>query len=467
LTEEDQSRRSLWPKAALFTVVFVVHVTSPNVIVSDSRRSLAVAQSIVHRRTISIDQVRGQAQPTDYDVVERDGHLYPLFPWGAALFAVPAVLAYDLGEAFGWWPGTAARVADAGSDWPAQVTMASALVAATTVVIHEIALAALAGLELRRRRRLSLLTALTFAFGTAAWSTASRSMWQHGPSMLLLSLAALIALRSHTRPEAARWLGIPLAAAYVVRPTNAIALAFFGLWVLVCRRRAVVWFAAGAAVVLAVFGAVNLATYGSVLPPYYAAQRLGNTPHLAEALAGNLVSPGRGLLLFSPVLVLAAAGLVVKLRRRTADGLDLVLAGSVAAHWVAISSFPRWWGGDAFGPRFFADMVPFLIVLSLPVVAALATAPAGLGRTAAIAACSALLAVSLAVNFAGAYLPSTWCWNVVPANFDTRPERLWSWHDPQFLRGAGRLVKGPDRIGAVERAGVLKRGCPATAPSTR
>jgi hypothetical protein len=163
----------------LFGVVFVVHVTSPNVIVSDSRRSLAVAESIVHRRTISIDQLRGVADPTDYDVVERDGHLYPLFPWGAALFAVPSVIVYDLGDAVGWWPGADARVAKAGSDWPAQVFVASAVVAATTLVMHQIALLELAGLSRRRRERLALLSALAFAFGTAAWSTASRSMWQH------------------------------------------------------------------------------------------------------------------------------------------------------------------------------------------------------------------------------------------------------------------------------------------------
>jgi hypothetical protein len=110
-------------------------------------------------------------------------------------------------------------------------------------------------------------------------------------------------------------------------------------------------------------------------------------------------------------------------------------------------------------------MVPFLVVLSLPVVAALATAAPGRRRVVAVGACSALLAASVAVNFAGAYLPATWCWNVVPANFDDRPERLWSWRDPQFLRGASRLVAGPDRGGAVVRAGVVKHGCPVRAPS--
>ena len=207
---------------------------------------------------------------------------------------------------------------------------------------------------------------------------------------------------------------------------------------------------------LSVFVVVNLTAYGSLLPPYYAAQRLGNTPHLLEALAGNLISPGRGLLLFSPVLGLAVVGIALKLRARTLDGIDVVLAASVVAHWLAISSFPRWWGGDAFGPRFFADMVPFLVMLSLPVVSALAGAAPARGRVVAVGACAVLLAVSVAVNFAGAYQPSTWCWNVIPANLDARPERLWSWRDPQFLR------RGP-----IVRAGVIKNGCPAKGPTSR
>ena len=41
----------------------------------------------------------------------------------------------------------------------------------------------------------AMLVALAFAFGTSAWSTASRSLWQHGPSMLLLGLALLAQLR--------------------------------------------------------------------------------------------------------------------------------------------------------------------------------------------------------------------------------------------------------------------------------
>ena len=235
---------------------------------------------------------------------------------------------------------------------------------------------------------MALLCALAFAFGTAAWSTASRSMWQHGPSMLFLSLAALVALQSRTRPQAARWLGLPLAAAYVVRPTNAIPLVAFGLWTVLYRRRQALWFGAGATAVLLPFVAVNLATYGSLLPPYYAAQRLGNTPHFFEAMAGNLVSPGRGLLLFSPILTLAVAGFVLRLRARKLDGLDLVLAACVGGHWVAISSFPRWWGGDAYGPRFFSDVVPFLVALSLPVVLWLATATPGLRRAVAAGTCS-------------------------------------------------------------------------------
>src|SRR4029079_13054135 len=79
----------------------------------------------------------------------------------------------------------------------------------------------------------AVVVAAIAALGTPAWSTASRSLWQHGPSMLLLALALLAQLRGGRL----FWAGLLLAAAYVVRPTNAIPLATAAAWVIVSRRR--------------------------------------------------------------------------------------------------------------------------------------------------------------------------------------------------------------------------------------
>jgi hypothetical protein len=63
-------------------------------------------------------------------------------------------------------------------------------------VIFLVADLGLDSLAQRQRRRWAFAVAMVFAFGTAAWSTASRGLWQHGPSMLCLAVAAYLAMRS-------------------------------------------------------------------------------------------------------------------------------------------------------------------------------------------------------------------------------------------------------------------------------
>lgn len=454
-----------WPAwLAVFMVAFLVHVSSPNAVVSDSLRVVPVAQSMVHRRTISLDHYGTRLPVPGYGINEVDGHVYPLFPWAVSLFLVPVVAAYDAAHGVGWGPGVdAVIVAPDNDSWAFEVVAMSMVVALTTVLMYEVALAVLAMSVSgqRLRRRLALLAAGVFSFGTAAWSVASRSAWQHAPSMLFLTLAVLLAVRSRTDDRSVRWLGAALAAAYVMRPTNLIPFAAFSLWVLFCHRRRLLAYTVGAAAVLVPFAVVNVRAWGSLLPPYYSGDRLGGNRDLLEALAGNLVSPARGLFLFSPVLALAVVGAWRTWSRRGFDALSATLVACVLIHWVAISTFPHWWGGDSYGPRLFSDMVPFLVVLALPALAGLISArPWGRRRLVAVGACSLLALWSVFVNFQGAWLRSSWCWNNVPDQVDQNPARLWDWGDPQFLRGARRLVAGPDPRSEIIRGGVASVGCP-------
>ncbi len=460
---------------ALFALTFVVHVTSPNVVVSDSLRSVPVAESILRRGTISLDHYRGRLPTPGYGVDIVDGHLYPTFPWAKSLFAVPVVAVFDGLHAVGIGPGVKDSLETGSPAWQVQVLTMSAVVALTTVVIYEIALLGLTVADARRRRRLALAFALVFSFCTSAWSIASRSLWQHGPSMLFLSLALLVALQSRTRPGAIRWLGLPLAAAYTMRPTNAIPLAAFSIWVAIRHRRHLVAYAAGIALVLGAFVAVNLSAWGIPLPPYYSANRLWTSRLLPEALVGNLFSPARGLFVFTPVLVLALAGVGLKLRRRQLKGLDLVVLASVVAHWLVISTMTppgrpgvapyAWWGGHSYGPRFFSDMAPFLIFLSLPVLDWLGTPGQRRASFRAVLAISLVLTgASFLIHFQGAYFRSSWCWNDQPTNIDVDQARLWDWSDPQFLRGAHRFLLGPDRRSEIMRAAAVVIGCPSEPP---
>ena len=313
----------------------------------------------------------------------------------------------------------------------AELIIASLLVALTALVIFAIALEYL-------RPPWAALPPLVFAFGTSAWSTGSRALWQHTPSMLMLSLAVLLLVRSRARPQLAAWAALPLALAYAIRPTNSIPVAAMALLVLFWRRRAFPRFILMAAPVAVLFFAYNLGVYGRLFSPYQSLRPpLPATPEairaLILALAGNLVSPSRGLFTFTPVLLFAVWGMYRALRTRWEYPLSPCFAAIVVAHWFTISLYTGfWWAGHSYGPRLFTDMLPFFCFFLIPVFQG--WQEKGVKRAPA-AVFVVLLLFSAAVHGRAAMSFAVWRWNVDPVNVDTRPARVWDWGDPQPLRG--------------------------------
>ncbi len=169
-----------------------------------------------------------------------------------------------------------------------------------------------------------------------------------------------------------------------------------------------------------------------IQPPNFSSDRAGFRAETFEAIAANLVSPNRGLFVFSSVAVVAVAGAVMALRRTTVIDRSLATTAIaiVAVHLVLVSgSGESWWAGNSFGPRFMAETVPWLALLAIPAVTALADRAGWLRRGAVL-----LLALSIAANAIGAWSKPAACWNVDPVLIDIDPSRVWSWDDMQLLR---------------------------------
>jgi len=307
-----------------------------------------------------------------------------------------------------------------------EMVLASFLVAVATALVFLIARECLA-------RRSAILLALLFAYGTAAWSTGSRALWQHGPEMLMLAMAVYLLVKARQRPGLAAWSGLPLALAYFIRPTGAIALVALGLYVLLHHRE---WFARWAllaAVTAAPFLVHHLVVYHRPLAPYFthqgflapAARSAG--PFLA-ALAGQAISPSRGVLVFSPFLLFVLPGVWLAFRHGWQAPISRYLAAILLLHWVAISAFGDWTAGSCFGPRYFSDVTPLFMFFLIPAFQAFEkrTAP-----RAAVLVFALTAAIACAIHFRGAAN-----WDVERWNYDgVNSARAWDWHDPQFLRG--------------------------------
>src|SRR5262249_10724619 len=160
---------------------------------------------------------------------------------------------------------------------------------------------------------------------------------------------------------------LPLAFSFVIRPTNAVPIAVLSLLVLVEHRRYALPYFLWMLPVAAPFLLFTLTVYHSALPPYYGADKIGRVGSFLEALAGTLVTPSRGLFVYSPIFLFSIYGAWLALGRR-GPRLAWALAAIVVGHWLALASFPIWWGGHSFGYRLFSDMVPYLTYFLIPVI---------------------------------------------------------------------------------------------------
>jgi hypothetical protein len=94
-------------------------------------------------------------------------------------------------------------------------------------------------------------------------------------------------------------------------------------------------------------------------------QALRHAPFAAQGIMGFLISPGKSLFLFSPVLILALTAPLLGGRRQFDASWPLALL----VVFVVVYAFVRgelWWGGTNWGPRYMVPLTPFLIVSAAP-----------------------------------------------------------------------------------------------------
>ncbi|MCX6043601.1 MAG: hypothetical protein NT075_00700 [Chloroflexi bacterium] len=422
----------------IFIVVGAIHGLSPVITLADSAWTVAIASSIIHEHNTDLNEYNPALRRDDWRVEHLPSGDYSYLPIGAPLLAVPFVwLAEKLAP---WWFG----IADLRTYFyqrpigsiPGLIEhpLASLVMALTAVGIYAIA-------RLRLTVPRALLLVFIFAFCTSAWSTASRALWQHGPSMLMLMLALWLLLKAQQSPRWAQYAALPLAMAYVVRPTNSLSVFILSLYVLLYFRPYFIRYCLWGLLIAVPFIAYNFSLYGGLLSSYYQAGRIGATGQLSEALLGNLISPARGLLIYSPIFLFAFVGAWLDWRRPTLTALptprlSVALALIVMLHWLAISSFPHWTGGWSIGPRLFADMTPYLVYLLIPVIAGLPK-PRTIGALTRLAPFGLTLALSFFMHWHGATDQNVDYWNRVPNDVDQHGARIWDWRDPPFGRGFG------------------------------
>ncbi len=444
--------------AGLFGFVFLAHLVSRVSQSADSFWTVPVMLSMLSEGSTRLDEYPQLLREKKYQGVEcvtagyqlianptsecpAGSHYYYWYPIGTPVVAFPLMAGTDAAlrivgsEADRLIGGRAGPVATAflrrdylASHLLVEILLGSVIVALTTVLLFLTARMYLGGTA-------SVVLALLFAFGTSAWSTASRALWQHGPDMLMLTAALYLLSRSARRPAALPWTAAPLMFAYFIRPTSSIPLAAVGAYVFLHHRRQFALWLMAAAAIAAPFLARNLYIYHQPLPSYYLMKLFlpptrANLGRILNAFAGNLLSPSRGLFIFSPFLVFALAGVWLSFRRKWMTPLAYYLAAALVLHWILISDFMSWTAGYCYGPRMFVDMLPLFLFFLIPALLWLHLDEPRRLRSLAFYLC---VLVSVFIHYRGAMYWAPYEWN--ETEIVVTPAHAWDWRDPQFLRG--------------------------------
>jgi hypothetical protein len=424
-----QRNASDWMMSAIvWCCFFAVFVSCDGIIQStDSKYVIPSAMSLVTEGNLDVKEFfihsSGRYQPSDYHLDQIGENYYNRYPIAQVLLIAPFVAALTA-------LGDLSLQSDLRYYRGIELIIACAIAAGCCVLMFRIAVL---GLDTRR----ALIVTLVFGLGTSVWSTASRGFWQHGPSVFCLTLALLMLLQAEARPRLISMIAITLALSYVIRPTNAIPVGIFTLYILWKYPQQFPKYLLASGLVAVPFFCFNMYLYGFPLSPYYTPGTLGIPRHQGEALAGLLFSPSRGIFVFSPVLLFSMYGIALKLANKSFSALDFSIVLIFVGHLAAVAfSNPMWWGGHSFGPRFMTEMAPFLVYFLIPLFqysqswsASKATILWGLF--------TATLVLSCFIHYSGAASSDAWAWNVKPTNIDQNLERLWDWKDSQALRSLG------------------------------
>jgi hypothetical protein len=338
-------------------------------------------------------------QPRYYLTPTRHAGKYAnTFGLGAGLFALPIM-------------GPAFLLTDLETDvhllwWLAKLTAALS-VAGTVLFLFQ------AGTRFTGARSAGVV-ALAYGVGTCAFSVSSQALWQHGPCEFFVALGAYSLLVKQHRVSDILC-GFGFAMAMLCRPTAALVFASVGAYLLLFDRRRVLRFGMGALPVVILLASYHQYSFGAPwvfgemgIQAKVAMTKTGvpdpwQTP-LHVGLAGLLISPARGLFVYSPIALFSVWGGWRAFRDPFWKDLRPLVVGVVLQVLLAAKWFD-WWGGWCFGYRVIVDIAILLGFLAFPIVAAVKLRP---WRSALFAA---LLTYSVGVQVIGASVFDVEGWN--------------------------------------------------------
>ncbi len=355
--ELDEATRDRFLEArhafVLFLVIWLVYNSNlARVGMIDGIPAPQMAISLLRQGNMNLDEYLDTYRKSDRRIglMQANGHWVPRWPPGTALFCVPF---FALPVALG------VEVPSLGVDMLAKLT-ASTLTAASAVFIF---------LCLRRfaSRHGATWMTIAYALGTAAFHISAQDTWAHGPTQFCLAAVLYIVVAEPRRPLWHLLAGVLIGLMVAARPQSLVLALPLLVWI-AYRNGILIWYwyaLGGLLPALFLFG-YNMHYFGT--PGFGGYEKIigggWNLAGLPRALLGLLVSPNRGMLIFSPFLLFCIYGAGVGLRQqeRRYRMLALALLVGLMGDLLLTASWRAWHAVLSYGSRYSADALPYLAV---------------------------------------------------------------------------------------------------------
>lgn len=281
------------------------------------------------------------------------GHYLSTYPVMPAILSVPI---YAIPVFLGWTDGSISV-----QSWNQTEIVGTLLskISASLAVAISVGVLYLTLLHLTTERS-ALWISLIYAFATSSWAVSSQGLWQSAMSQPLLTLALYFFIKAKKNPRYIIYAGISLALSVACRPPNIIFAGIFFAYVIFHHRRQVPYFIIFPTITGTLLLAYNLYYFGTQTGGYSSVVAKGGFAYSQwESLLGLLISPSRGLLIYSPVLIFAFLGLTsVWYKHR--DPLLTYTALATILTILFYSTWSGWIGGFSFSYRLLVDLLPGL-----------------------------------------------------------------------------------------------------------
>jgi hypothetical protein len=463
-----QKRPQAWIGLLIFcTCAFVYWANGETISSTDNVSSSLLGFHWLDRHSLNFDDFRGgYMYRTDtkhgadgiphFFVEAPNGHLSSTYPIGNVIITFPVYfllfIGIKLAEFYQW--AIQGNVVDylnltdpdsEGVIQHYQKLAAIAVASFSSVIFYWIN-------RLKFNEAVALVSTFIFAFATSMWVTGSQGLWQHGCSNLVVLCMIFCLFKANRTEGKSRQVALVMAGVFCgflpgIRSTSSLYVVAAIVYALFTYRQEALYLFLGLPSAL-ISASWNIYYFGFSLSKLFIGgyTRFGSetesfttsyyswtVQQFTEGFLGLLISPSRGLLVFTPVSLLALPGGGHLWRSRTGKDEKLLLCFLFAAVLIFVQYcfFKIWTGGSCYGPRYMTDILPVLCLLISYCLAYGMQQPRRFVHLKLIIL-SVLIICSTFSQVVGAFGFTSW--DSIPPL--PQSERIWRWHDNQIERHA-------------------------------